>query len=41
MYTQCHSKLGNGYFTILFDGAYILLAIMVEGDESSRLGMAN
>ena len=29
---QCHSKLGNGCFTILFDGAYFLLAVMVEGD---------
>ena len=38
---QCHSKLGNGCFTILFDGAYFLLAIMVEGDESSRLRMGN
>ena len=26
---------------ILFDGAYILLATMVEGDESSVLGMAD
>ena len=38
---QCHSKLGNWCFTILFDGAYFLLAVMVEGDESSRLRMAN
>ena len=38
---QCHSKLGNWCFTILFDGAYFLLAEMVEGDESSRLRMAN
>ena len=38
---QCHSKLGNGYFTMLFDGASFLLAVMVEGDESSRLKMAN
>ena len=38
---QCHSKLGNGCFTILFDGAYFLLALMVEGDESSWLRMAN
>ena len=40
---QCLSKLGNGCFTIiiLFDGAYFLLAVMVEGDESSRLRMAN
>ena len=33
---QCHSKLGSGCFTIFFDGAYFLLAVMVEGDESSR-----
>ena len=34
--------LGNRCFTILFDGAYFLLAgFMVEGDESSRLRMAN
>ena len=38
---QCHSKLGNGCLTILFDGAYFLLAVMVEGDESSRLKRAN
>ena len=38
---QCHSKLGNGCFTILFDGAYFLSAVMVEGDESGRLRMAN
>ena len=25
----------------LFDGAYFLLAVMVEGDESSQLRMAN
>ena len=34
----------NALNTILFDGAYFLLAIiiiMVEGDESSRLRMAN
>ena len=37
----CHSKLGNGCFTILFDGAYFLLAVSLEGDESSRLRMAN
>ena len=24
---QCHSKLGNGCFTILFDGAYVSLAV--------------
>ena len=30
------------HFTILFVGAYVLLTvIMVEGDESSRLRMAN
>ena len=34
-------KLGNGWFTILFDGAYFLLAVMVEGVESSWLRMAN
>ena len=39
--SQWHSKLGNGCFTILFDGAYFLLAVMVEGDESSWLRMAN
>ena len=33
---QCHSKLG-----ILFGGAYFLSAVMVEGYESSQLGMAN
>ena len=38
---QCHSKLGNGCFTILFDGAYFLLAITVEGDKSSQLRMGN
>ena len=38
---QCYSKLGNRCFTVLFDGAYFLLAIMVEGDESSWLRMAN
>ena len=26
---------------ILFDAAYFLLAVMVDGDESSRLRMAN
>ena len=36
-----HSKLGNGCFTILFEGAYFLLAVMVEGYESSQLRMAN
>ena len=36
-----HSKLGNRCFTTLFDAAYFLLAVMVEGDESSRLRMAN
>ena len=40
-FTECHSKLGNGCFTILFDGAYFLLAVMVEGDESSQLKRAN
>ena len=38
---QCHSKLQNGCFTILFNDAYFLLAVMVEGDESSQLRMAN
>ena len=38
---QCYSKLANGCFTVLFDGAYFLLAVMVEGDESSQLRMAN
>ena len=38
---KCHSKLGNGCFTILFNGAYFLLADMEEGDESSRLRMVN
>ena len=38
---QCHSKQGNGCFTILFEGAYFLLAVMVEGCESSQLRMAN
>ena len=28
-------------FTILLDCAYVLLAVMVEGHESSRLRMAN
>ena len=31
----------NECFTILFDGAYFLLAVMVERDESSRLKVAN
>ena len=26
---------------VLFDGAYFLLAVMVEGDESNRQRMAN
>ena len=38
---MCHSKLGNECFTILFDGAYFLLAVSLEGDERSRLRMAN
>ena len=38
---RCHSKLGNGCFTILFDAAYFLLAVMVEGDRNSWLRMAN
>ena len=37
---QCHSKLGNRCFTISFDTAYFLLAVMVEGDERSQLRMA-
>ena len=28
-------------FTILIDGAYFLLAVMVKGDESSQLKLAN
>ena len=28
-------------FTILIDGAYFLSAVMVEGDESSQLKLAN
>ena len=38
---QSHSKLGNGCVTILFNGSYFLLAVMVEGDESGRLRIAN
>ena len=38
---QCYSKVGSEYFTILFSGAYFLLAAMVEEDESSQLRMAN
>ena len=38
---QCHSKLQHGCFTILLNGAYFLLAVMVEGDESSQLRMAD
>ena len=30
-----------GNLTILFDGAYFLLALMVEGDECSQLKRAN
>ena len=37
---QCHSKPGNGCFTILFDGAYFLLAVMVEGDDGRWFGPA-
>ena len=40
-FTECHSKLGNGCLTIFLDGAYFLLAVMVEGDESSQLKRAN
>ena len=35
------SKLGNGCFTILFNGAYFLLAVKVAGDENSLLKRAN
>ena len=38
---QCHSKPGNGCFTILFDSAYFQFAVLIEGDESSLLRMAN
>ena len=38
---QRHSKLGNACFTILFNSAYFSRAVMVEGDESSRLREAN
>ena len=38
---EFHSKLGNGCYTILFEGAYFLLPVMVEGYESSQLRMAN
>ena len=41
MCVQSHSRLGNGCITFLFNGAYFLLAVMVEGDESSQLRMAN
>ena len=34
------SKLGNGCFTILFNGAYFLLAVIVAGDENSLLKRA-
>ena len=34
-------KTGKRMLLISFDGAYFLLPIMVEGDESSRLRMAN
>ena len=40
-FTECHSKLGNECFTLVFDGAYFLLTVMVEGDESSQLKRAN
>ena len=32
---------GNRCIIIFFDSAYFLLAVMVEGDESSQLRMAN
>ena len=38
---QCYSKLGKGCFTILFNAAYFLLAVMVEGDESRGLRITN
>ena len=38
---QCRSKLEHRCFTILFDGAYVLLAVMAEGDESNWLRIAN
>ena len=34
-------KGGTWMLYNLIDGAYFLLAVMVEGDESSRLRMAN
>ena len=34
-------KVGNVCFTILFNGAYFLSAVMVEGDESNQLRMVN
>ena len=34
-------KTGTQMLSILYDSAYFLLAVMVEGDESSRLRMAN
>ena len=34
-------KVGNIPFTIIFDGAYFLQAVMVEGDESNQIRMAN
>ena len=39
MHSMTHSKLELECFTILFNGAYFLLAVMVKGDESSRLRM--
>ena len=41
IFVQSHSKLGYGCVTILFSGTYFLLAVTVEGDESSLLRMAN
>ena len=38
---QCHSKLGNICFTILFEDPYFWSAVIVEGNESSQLRMAN
>ena len=34
-------KVGNVCFTILFNGAYFLSAVMVERDESNQLRMVN
>ena len=34
-------KTGKWMFKILFDGAYFLLALMVEGDKGNQLKRAN